>query len=195
MASVSSYPDKPTQMKPRMEKINFHGIPITIEWRKGDRKPDKHDPEWSYLVENDYGFFDNTTSPEEEELDVYIGEDKESERVFLASMLEDGEFAEFKVLLGFDSRKTAQRFFECQYGECRCGPFMEMTMADLKDWIELQKPKAMKEAKLLIVPDRDIDEEEPDDGSTGQMKRENVPEPSLVLLPDPDTRPIIEVST
>lgn len=192
MASI--YPDKPTVQKPRMEAMDFHGIAITIEWRKGDRKPDKADPEWSYAVNQDYGFINNTTSPEEEELDVYIGDNKESERVFMASLLhEDGEFNEFKILLGFDSRKQAEEFFRCQYGECRCGPFMEMTMADLKDWVQLQRPKAAKEAKLLINADRDYTDEEPDDGSTGQTKREAIPEPSLVIIPDPDSRPIIEV--
>lgn len=194
MSTVSSYPDKPTQLKPRMEALNFHGLAITIEWRKGDRKPDKMDPDWSYQLNADYGFFDGTTSPEEEEMDVYVGDNKESQRVFMASLLNyDGEFQEFKVLLGFDTRKDAERFFCDQYSESKCGPFMEMTMADLKDWIDLQKPKAAKEAKLLIIPDRDCDHDEPDDGGTGQVKKETVPEPSLVLLPDPDSRPIIEV--
>lgn len=192
---MGMYLDEPTIKAPRNEKLNLHGLEIVIEWRAGDRKPSA-EGDWSYEVRNDYGYFVNTTSPEEEEMDVYVGPERESTRAFLCSLLnEDGSFNEFKVYLGFSSRKICCEAFMDQYGEYKCGPIMEVSINDLKEWIELQKPKAEKEARLLINRDRNYDREEPDTGSTGQLRTEDVPEPRQPDVEPTDRRPILELDS
>lgn len=126
----------------RMERETFQGLPITIEYRKGDLKPGKDTYGWPMYA--DYGFFNNSSGADGEDLDVFIGPDKESPRVFLLALMEEDVFDEHKVLLGFLTFKDAELFSRDQYGSWKVGPIIEISMEDLKETLELQSPKVSK---------------------------------------------------
>ena len=136
--------------KPRNIRRTFQGVPLVIEYRKGDRKGDKNDPTaYGWYMDADYGYITETVSNEcGEELDVYVGPDPTSTRVFLLPLMhpDDNEsFMEYKVLLGFTNHKQAKNFGEGQYYDGMCGPIVEMTIDDLKDWRATQVTKAERE--------------------------------------------------
>jgi inorganic pyrophosphatase len=56
----------------------------------------------------DYGFFPKTEGGDGDETDVFIGPSKDAHMTFWAVQTkDDGEFDEFKVFVGFNSRKEA----------------------------------------------------------------------------------------
>jgi len=172
---------------PRRERRDFHGVPIIIEFRKGDVKPG-HDTDDGFGFEQlaDYGFIPGTTTNEEGEgLDVYIGPDPESERVFVVALMDPHEpdvFMEYKILLGWDSHTAAMKFCRAQYFDNMIGLLYEMTIPDLIDWTDIQAPMMEK----LII--RLTEEEE-----AAQIKQEEkaIHEPELTIVDEEasDERP------
>lgn len=163
---------------PRNERRDFHGVPVIIEHRKGDIKPGKDpDDDFGYVQHADYGFIPGTTTNEEGEgLDVFIGPEPESERVFVAALMDPQNtdvFMEYKVLLGWASHKAATDFCKMQYFDDMVGLVYEMTIPDLMNWVELQAPLTEK----LII--RLTEEEE-----AAQIKQEEktLNEPELTLI-------------
>lgn len=119
---------------------DFQGLPLIIEYLKGDEKPDKTNPEFGYLQLADYGYVEGTLSNEEGEgLDVFVcDDDPTSERVFLLSLMDKDDpqaFHEYKAILGLDSIDKARNFAERQYGGWGgVGPIIEIGLEDLIDW-------------------------------------------------------------
>lgn len=143
---IDPFDVKPTG--PSKIPSNFQGIPITLEWKKGQRK-ESEDSTYGYYLYADYGYINKTISNEEtEELDVYIGPDKDSEKAFYFELLDDeGCLNETKVLLGFKSLKAAQDCMNLQYGSWKLGAFTETSIKDLKENISLEEMKNGKEKR------------------------------------------------
>lgn len=155
---------KPAKKKAIQETL--HGLDITIEYRKGERKADSGKPySYGWPMHADYGFVNGTVSPEEgEELDCYVGPNRESTKVFIAPLLRDGEaesynapnradpgeFDEHKVLLGFETIEDARAHMYEQYGMWRTGQLIESTYEELIDLASLNQVKNNKE-KLLVA--------------------------------------------
>ena len=102
------------------ERDNFRGIPIVIENRKGTYRegtdPDGHD--WSVLMHGDYGYIPSTEAAGDKEgLDVFIGDDKSSDYAYVVEQLYDGEFDEYKVVLGCPDLQTAEALYLSNYEE------------------------------------------------------------------------------
>jgi len=148
---------------PRNIKKTIHDIPIVIEFKKGDHKPNKRDPSdtWGFEQLADYGFIPNTTSNEEGEgIDVFLGPDLQSERVFLVALMEPDDtatFMEYKVMLGWSTHKEAEQFARNQYWDEMIGLTYEITINELKEWVEVQRPMA---DKLEVRLDEEEDAEE-----------------------------------
>jgi len=151
--TASSIEDRKAKSKPF--DLDFQGLGLVIEYKKGEikTKPDG-DPYDGWMLYADYGFIKDTVSPEEgDEMDCYVGDDRESECVFQVELLkDDGTFDEHKILLGFKDLKTAADFFNLQYGSYRTGAFMETTVRDISDLASLSWVKNEKEKKLFAPP-------------------------------------------
>jgi len=164
--------------EPRNERRDFHGIPLVIEYRQGDIKPGR-DPNdgFGFLQHADYGFIVGTTTNEEGEgLDVYLGPEPESKRVFLVALMEPHEpevFMEYKALLGWSNAHDAEGFCRMQYFDAMVGLLMEVSISDLIDMSELQTPMT---EKLMI---RLAEEEEADQAKKDDMTSQ---EPELTLI-------------
>lgn len=96
---------------PQHHSSSFKNLGIVIEWPKGSVRTgkDKNGKKWSRKMEADYGYIPDTAAAGDKEgLDVYIGPNEQSEKVFVVEQLtDDGEFDEYKCLLGFDDLDTA----------------------------------------------------------------------------------------
>jgi ppGpp synthetase/RelA/SpoT-type nucleotidyltranferase len=103
-----------------VERDNFRGIPVVIENRKGTYREGK-DPdgkEWSVLMHGDYGYIPSTEAAGDKEgLDVFIGDDKASEYAYIVEQLWDGEFDEYKVVLGCSTLEAAEQLYLSNYEE------------------------------------------------------------------------------
>ena len=99
-------------------KTSFRGLPITIEFRKGDVKSgtDVFGNEWSKVMKHHYGYFDGIMGADGKELDVYINPDTKflnSSKIFRIEQLDTktGEFDEYKIMLGFSHRLEARQAY------------------------------------------------------------------------------------
>ena len=169
--------DSPNMRRePRNLRRTFHGIPLVIEYLEGDVKT-YDDQDWGYTMYADYGYIPGTTTNEEGEgLDVYVGPDADSKRVFVSALMRKDDpdaFDEYKILLGFETHKKAQEFCREQYYDQSTDMIMEMTLQDLMAWADIQQPMADK----LVMK---LEEEEAAEMEAREaLDRE--PEPILVM--------------
>jgi hypothetical protein len=104
---------------PQMHSSEFRGIPIVLEWPKGSVRTgkDNNGKGWKRTMLCDYGFVPETRAAGDGEgLDVYIGPDTESDHVYVVEQLDDeGEFDEYKCLLGFPDMDSAFEMYLAHY--------------------------------------------------------------------------------
>ncbi len=97
---------------PIKKKIRVQGIPVWIEWLKGETreyKDAKGVVKYSRHMEADYGYIPGTLDSDGEDLDVYWGGDKDAKNAFVIRQLKkSGSFDEHKVMLGFGSKAAAK---------------------------------------------------------------------------------------
>lgn len=99
-------------------KTSFRGLPITIEFRKGDVKSgtDVFGNQWKKVLKHHYGYFDGIIGADGQELDVYVNPDAKflnSSKIFRIEQLDakTGEFDEYKIMLGFDNMFEARQAY------------------------------------------------------------------------------------
>lgn len=117
---------------PAVKTINLKGLVIKIECVKGD----KRDPKAEHPITSDYGYIQGTEDPDEgDSIDVYVGEDLESNFVFKLKQLDkDYKFDEYKFMLGFSNKEDAIR----TYLDSK-PPFFSFGGADQLEWKEFEK--------------------------------------------------------
>ena len=101
----------------RKGKISFNGFLITIENPKGSyrRGKDKDGHEWKTLMHNDYGYFNRTVGKDGDAIDVFIGPNLKSEKIYPIDQFLNGKFDETKVMLGFNSAEEAKAAYLSNY--------------------------------------------------------------------------------
>jgi ppGpp synthetase/RelA/SpoT-type nucleotidyltranferase len=107
---------------PNMHSTEFRGIPVVIEWPKGSTRVGERKDGTPFKTEMvaDYGYIPDTVAAgDEERLDVYIGDDKESDTVYAVEQVRKpyGEFDEYKLMLGFSSLEEAEEAYLKQLGD------------------------------------------------------------------------------
>lgn len=173
--------------------INFQGIPIYVEYEEGEEKPVSEFWDWGYVQLLPYGYVKNTLSHEVgEALDVFVGKDKESEKVFFASLSYPDDYDSFmgyKVLLGFEERSEAKEFIIEQYFEGMImGELIEMTIDDFKDQIEITSAAALKDQKKEQEEKR-AEDASPVGGDVSQQEQ-----PRLAIMEESKGGPSIVVT-
>ena len=123
----------------RMGHIKILGFNITIENPKGSYRKgkDKDGHEWKTLMHNDYGYFVRTLGKDGDAIDVFIGPNLKSEKIYPIDQFVNGEFDETKVMLGFDSKEEAKSAYLSNYEKDWKG-FKYITEVDLdtfKKWL------------------------------------------------------------
>lgn len=93
----------------------FQGIPIAIENPKGSIRKGKG---WETKMFYPYGFIKNTKGKDGDEIDVFIGPNKFSKKVFIIRQMgRGGAYVEDKVMLGFDNLEAARDAFCAHYDD------------------------------------------------------------------------------
>jgi hypothetical protein len=138
----------------------FQGIDIHIENPKGSVRSgtNRFGEAWSRTMQCDYGYVPVLAAGDNEELDVYIGDDAQAPNVYIVQQLSDeGEFDEFKVLLGFSSAPEALGVYLAHYPDewqenGHIGNFWTVTVDKLK--------QAISEVDADIVHESDPETDE-----------------------------------
>lgn len=146
----------------KMGHTSIQGFDITIENPKGSTRSGTDDSgkKWSQKMNNTYGYFKRTKAPDGDQIDVFLGENLESDKVFVVDQVnKDGSFDEFKVMMGFDNIEQAEKAYLSNYekGWQGLGNITESSIDKFKKWAESgtkkQKPFAeYSEVKKEVEP-------------------------------------------
>ena len=156
-------------------RTEFQGLPISIENRKGSKRHwyDPHNKtEGSTTMEYPYGYVRGTLGTDGDAVDVFLGPNKDSDRVFVVTQMKAPDFKEIdeqKCFLGFKTEKQVKAAYMRQYDDPKFfGGIKTITINEFKDRLK-KKGKLIKTLKTGII------------SNGGTMKK------SLVRLVDPDT--------
>ena len=121
--------------------VKIHGFDITIENPKGAirRGVDDNGKAWSTEMKNHYGYFKNTEGKDGDHIDVFIGDNPNSKKIFVVDQVnpKTKEFDESKVMLGFDTEDEAKKAYLSNYSKDWKG-FKDITYVDIdtfKEWL------------------------------------------------------------
>lgn len=126
----------------RKGKVTLHGMTISIENPRGSTRSgtDKSGKVWSIEMPHHYGYFLRTEARDGDHVDVFIGPDPESTKVWIVNQIrpDTGRFDEHKVMLGFSSRRAAIEGYKSSYspGWKGLGDLVETDTVALKKWLE-----------------------------------------------------------
>lgn len=97
--------------KQQIHKSRFHGLPIEVEYRRGEVRhgKDRNGKRWKRRMQCDYGFIKRTKGADGEELDFFLGSDWGSKKVFAINQIDQltGQYDETKLMLGFSNEAAA----------------------------------------------------------------------------------------
>lgn len=127
--------------------IDYQGLHIKVENRKGSvrKGTDPDGKEWKTKMIYPYGYISRTKAADDEHVDCFVGDDRESDKVFVVHQVvpETGEYDEDKVMLGFDSATEAKQAYLKHYDSPKFfGSMTEMTFERFKE--SLKKNKGQK---------------------------------------------------
>lgn len=116
---------------------SIHGLPIAIENRKGSVRSgvDADGKKWRTKFEVPYGYLKGTKGKDGEEIDAYVGPNKDAKHVFVVHQHKaDGKgHDEDKVMLGFNSKEEAKKTFLRHYTNPKfLGPVSTLAAEELK---------------------------------------------------------------
>ncbi len=106
---------------PIKKKIRVGGVPVWLEWLKGETREYKKDGVVKYRrhMEADYGYIPGTTDSDGEELDVYVGPDRDASKAYvIRQMRKSGGFDEHKVMMGYSSKSAAKASYMHHMRDC-----------------------------------------------------------------------------
>ena len=145
----------------RKGHIKVQGLDITIENPKGSERSgtDENGKAWSQEMNNTYGYFKRTKGKDGDQVDLFLGDNLESEKVFVVDQVnpESQEFDEHKVMLGFNTEEEAKQAYLSNYEEGwkGLGNITAIGLEQFKTWLgngtRKQKPFAdYKEVKQEV---------------------------------------------
>lgn len=133
--------------------LKVQGLPITIENPKGSvrRGVDADGKPWEVSLPASYGYIKRTTAADGEHVDVYVGHNPQSSKVFVIDQKDakTGAYDEAKSFVGFDTKEQALATYHAAFsdglGPERMGGIREMNTLQFKKLLNsgaLDKPVA-----------------------------------------------------
>lgn len=117
----------------------FQGLRVAIENRKGSVRAgvDKDGKPWRTKMQHPYGYIVGSKGADGEEIDVYVGPDKDADKVYVVhqNKIDGKTYDEDKVMLGFSSKEEARQAYLAHYnekGKKLLGAITSMDVARLK---------------------------------------------------------------
>lgn len=100
-------------------RTKLYGMDISIENKKGSYRSgtDSDGHEWKTFMHYDYGYIRGTVGTDKDHVDCYIGDDKESQKVYVIHQNNPvtHEYDEDKCMLCFSSAEDAKKAYMKQY--------------------------------------------------------------------------------
>ena len=175
-AATSAKNDTPQPTEAQQEAGNYkkghitvQGLNITIENPEGSKRSgtDEDGKAWEATMAAHYGYIKRTEGNDGDHVDVYVGNDPDSDIAFIVDQSNaDGSFDEHKVLLGFPNALSATRAYAKSYEPgwmaSRVIAAEKLTVSELKDWLkngDMSKPYSSKKAdqpsaETVTVPEK-----------------------------------------
>ena len=132
-------------------RIDFQGLPISIENGKGSSRhwTDEATGETgSTKMEYPYGYVRGTLGTDGDAVDVFIGPNKKSRKIFVITQMKKPEFKEVdeqKCMLGFNSAKDAKDAYLRHYDDPKFfGSMVILDIEEFADKLQGQKGKLIK---------------------------------------------------
>ena len=140
---------EPKEPRPRGDSLDswgasvFAGIPITFVSAANERRTlrnDDGDIVYDRLLQHDYGFINDTTGRDGDEIDCIIGPNEGADKVYVIDMLDlvqGPQDNEDKCFLGFDDADEAKAAFYAMYPETFFGGIETMSLDDFREkWLQ-----------------------------------------------------------
>lgn len=144
-AATSPHNDLPPPTTAQIEAGNYkkghvtvQGLDISIENPKGSERSgtDSDGKPWSVTMQNHYGYIKRTTGADGEQVDVFLGDNPASDKVFAVQQVDPKtkKFDEYKVMLGFGTEDEARAAYRANYGKGwqGMGHVYALTMSEFK---------------------------------------------------------------
>lgn len=121
--------------------VSLQGLDISIENPRGSERSgvDANGKKWTHTMSDHYGYVKRTEGADGDQVDVYVGRNEASDRVFVVDQMrqDTGAFDEHKVMLGFDSQADAVAAYKSNFDNgWKVGPVRAMSMDEFKDWLK-----------------------------------------------------------
>jgi phage-related protein (TIGR01555 family) len=124
--------------------LDFAGIPLSIEYEKGERRQihnDRGQLVFDNLVKHPYGFIRNTVGRDGDEIDIILGPVENAPNVYIIDMQDlgpdvDKREDEDKIMLGFPAEEDAKRAFLGMYPPDFLRAIEEVTLEDFINRLE-----------------------------------------------------------
>lgn len=131
--------------RPVLRNVDFHGIPVSIEFDKGDTKRGIGDygEVWTQTYEIPYGEIPGSCSlADGDGVDVYVGLDIEAPLVFVVHQLKrNGKFDEDKCMLNFSDEQSAVSAYRRHGPKWGFGSVDSMTVSEfLNGYLASNRP-------------------------------------------------------
>ena len=134
-----------------------------IQWPKGSTRVGEREDGTPFKTEMkaDYGYIpDTVASGDEERLDIYIGPDKDAENAYVVEQLKlDGEFDEYKIMVGFDSLEDAEEIYLAHVEEDQLGDISEIPFDYLFDTVTEEREEDAEQEREELHTELEKDEE------------------------------------
>lgn len=123
----------------KMGHVKLLGFDITIENPKGSYRKgkDRNGKEWKVQMKYDYGYFTKTLGYDGDAVDVFVGNNLNSNKIFAIDQFINGKFDETKFMLGFNSKDEAKKGYFANYEKNWKGfkEITEININDFKHWL------------------------------------------------------------
>ncbi|MFM4984812.1 LPD38 domain-containing protein [Aeromonas veronii] len=122
--------------------LKLQGLDIALENPKGSTRSgtDKDGKAWQSTMAHDYGYIKRTLGADGDHVDVFIGEQPDSETVYVVDQVDPktGKFDEHKVMMGFADEQAAQAGYLANYekGWKGLGSIKAMSVEEFKRWVK-----------------------------------------------------------
>lgn len=125
----------------RLPKIRMHGLNLVIENPRGTFREgvDLNGDEWSVEMAHHYGYIRGYEGADGDEVDCFVGPNMRAKDVFVITQNDDqGEFDEYKCMLGFEDETAAIQGYKDSYTEGwdGFGACQRMSIDDFKNWLD-----------------------------------------------------------
>lgn len=142
-AEVAPEPTKAQREAGNYKKghLKLQGLDIALENPKGSTRSgtDQGGRAWQSTMAHDYGYIKRTLGADGDHVDVFIGDQPDSEMVYVVDQVDPktGEFDEHKVMMGFADEQAAREGYLGNYeaGWKGLGAIKAMPVESFKRWV------------------------------------------------------------